>query len=621
MRTCQRLGIETVAVYSEADAQALHVDMADEAFFVGPSPASQSYLDSHEIITVALKSGVEAIHPGYGFLSESADFARAVEAAGLVFIGPRPDVIRMMGDKLEAKAIARTANISLLPGSNAPVTTAEEVKILGNDLGYPILLKAAAGGGGKGMRIISDPSQIDDGLERTIHEALSSFGDGRVFVEKYIEVPRHIEIQILGDHHGNIVHLGERDCSLQRRHQKVIEESPSPFMTPELREAMTTQAVALARQVGYSSAGTIEFVVARDQNFYFLEMNTRLQVEHPVTEMITGIDLVEQMIRISADETLPFTQSQISFSGHAVEARLYAEDAEQDFMPCSGRITRFDLPLKENLRLDTGVEAGSDISIYYDPMIAKLISWAPKRNQAIDQLQQALATIIIEGPTHNAGFLERLLLHSKVKGGDFTTAFIQEEMTPGLPIAPKGLIPAIAASIHHQAYTENPSEEWVIVDNGEGTFTSLKDGAVQVEGTPFDLDLQWSARERRFTAKSKEQSYYGQVRLTTMGLNLSLLGTQHRLQVMTPKVWDLYTHVRPPEKAPENLTVTAPMPGILISLPITVGDRVKSGQTLLVIEAMKMENALKSPAEAIVMEIYVTPGETLTRNQLLVTLG
>lgn len=618
--------IRTVAVYSEADSRALHVDMADESYLIGPSSARQSYLNSQILIDTAIASGAQAIHPGYGFLSENADFAKAVEAAGLTFIGPRSEVIRLMGDKLQAKALARQAGVSMIPGSETPITTGEEITAFAAQLGYPLLLKAAAGGGGKGMRVIQGEDQINDYLERTTSEALSSFGDGRVFVEKYVQAPRHIEIQILADTHGNIVHLGERDCSLQRRHQKVMEECPSPFMTPELRQAMTDQAIALARQVDYTSAGTVEFMVTKDREFFFLEMNTRLQVEHPVTEMVTRLDLVEQMIRIAAGEALTFTQNQISFSGHAIEARLYAEDAAQDFMPSSGRITRFEPPLlDDHLRLDTGVEAGSEVSIYYDPMIAKLITWAPNRTDAIQHLQRALAQFIIEGPIHNTGFLEQLLHQRAVREGDFTTHFIEQGMLQELTFHQKCLVQGIAVMIHQRNHSKESLQEWVVVEEGKGTPLTIKDKSITIGKTNIELDLRWRPVEKRFVVQSQEgtygETYYGQVHFGDTSLMVRLFGVDTILQVMRPKMWELFSHVRPPDVVVDNLIVKAPMPGILISLPISVGDRVKLGQPLLVIEAMKMENVLKSPTEAIVTEIFVQPGDSLSRNQILVKLG
>lgn len=625
MRTCQRLNIRTVAVYSEADVRALHVDMADESYGIGPPSALQSYLKSQTIIDVARASGAQAIHPGYGFLSENADFAAAVEAAGLTFIGPSSAVIRMMGDKLHAKEMAAQAQVPLVPGSKAAVSTIADVKALAAEMGYPVLLKAAAGGGGKGMRVVEREADIADHLERVIHEATSSFGDGRIFVEKYLDSPRHIEIQILADSYGTVLHLGERDCSLQRRHQKVIEESPSPFVSNDLRRTMTDQAVALARHVGYVSAGTVEFMVTSDQDFYFLEMNTRLQVEHPVTEMVTGIDLVEQMIRIAARESLSLTQEAIRFSGHAIEARVYAEDADQDFMPSSGRITRFNPPdLLEGLRLETGVEAGAEASIFYDPLLAKVIAHAPTRTQAIERLQHALAHFVIEGPTHNARFLERLLRHPQVVKGDFSTYFIGSASAFSLTASQTQIAQALAVLLHHRANKGGLSAQWVIVGQeesaGQGVFARVEGSQVFLGKCQFVIDLITSPGDPRFTAIIEGETCYGQAHCQLMTITLDLFGMRHAFQVMLPKVWELSSHVRAHAAVPDSLVVKAPMPGILVRLPIAVGDRVKAGQTLAVIEAMKMENALKSPAEAIVKDIHVHQGDSLTRNQALVTL-
>jgi propionyl-CoA carboxylase alpha chain len=622
IRTCQKMGIRTVALYSEADSQALHVDMADECYPIGASPAPQSYLKSQAIIDVARLSGAEAIHPGYGFLSENADFAAAVESAGITFIGPRAEVIRLLGDKLQAKMIACQANVPMVPGSEMPISTREEVKTLAARLGYPLLLKAAAGGGGKGMRVIHDESQIDDYLQRTTHEALSGFGDGRIFVEKFLDSPRHIEVQVLADTHGNIVHLGERDCSLQRRHQKVMEESPSPFVTPPLRDAITRQAIALARQAGYTSAGTVEFMVTPDQNFYFLEMNTRLQVEHTVTEMVTGLDLVEHMIRIAAGEPLPFTQNQIIFSGHAIEARIYSEDVDRDFMPCSGRITRFESPpCHDGLRLDTGVEAGAEVSIFYDPMIAKLISWAPNRQEAIKSLRQALAQFIIEGATHNLGFLERLLHHPKVTQGDFSTSFIEKEMPSPLSHKQKQLAKAIATLIYEQDNGISPPSQWIIVEGKEATLAITGKNAVVLDEEKCELDLYWQPRMRQFTVIAQGESHYGQVTVNLMNLTLTLWGTSLTFQIMRPKIWELYRHMKPSSSLLDNLVVKAPMAGVLVSVDVSVGDPVKQGQTLLVVEAMKMENALKSPIDGTVTHIFTHVGDAVTRNQTLVKLA
>jgi len=621
MRTCRQMGIGTVAIYSQADSRALHTHSADESYLIGPPTPSQSYLNAQIIIETALAAGAQAIHPGYGFLSENADFAKAVEEAGLTFIGPLSRVIRIMGDKLQAKTLARQAGVSILPGSESAVTTKDEVQRYADLVGYPLLLKAAAGGGGKGMRIVYDESQINDNLNHAMHEAFSSFGDGRVFVEKYVQSPRHIEIQILGDHQGNIVHLGERDCSLQRRHQKVIEETPSCFITADVRQRMVDQAISLARQVGYTSAGTIEFMVAPNKEFYFLEMNTRLQVEHPITEMVTGLDLVEQMIRIAAGEPLSFSQSQITFTGHAIEARLYAEDSWQGFLPSSGRVTQFIPPvLSDNLRLDTGIEAGSEISIYYDPMIAKLIAWAPKRHEAIKNLKQGLTQFIIEGPVHNTGFLEQLLHQQKVKDGDYSTHFIEKEMSQNIPDCQKNLVSAIAVMIYQKIYVHDISSEWIVVENGQGTLVKIQDHFICVGEYKTELYLDWEPKEKLFVVKSPEETFSGKVQITGINLTISLFGFEYKVQIMRPKTWDLYSHVQPPKAVPDNLLVKAPMPGILISMPITTGDRVKLGQTLLVIEAMKMENVIKAPTQGVVREVFVRVGDTLLRDQILIKL-
>lgn len=621
IRTCKRMGIKTIAVYSEADATALHVDMADESYLIGPAPARESYLNAQIIIETALEYGAEAVHPGYGFLSENAEFADAVAKAGLVFIGPQAEIIRLMGDKLQAKEIARRAGVSLVPGSEGPVTSCQEVQKFANQFGYPILLKAAAGGGGKGMRILQDEHQIEENLERTSHEAQMSFGDGRIFVEKYLASPRHIEIQILADQKGNIIHLGERDCSLQRRHQKVIEECPSPIMTSVLRDNMVHQAISLAKQVGYTSVGTVEFMVTPDHKSYFLEMNTRLQVEHPITELRTGLDLVEQMIRVAAGESLPFTQDQISFSGHAVEARIYAEDATQNFMPSSGRITRFELPdLNENIRLDTGIEAGSEISVYYDPMIAKLSAWAPTRDEALNRLKHGLAQFIIDGPINNLGFLENLLHQPKVLHGDYTTRFIEHEWQRELTVEQKHLAYAIAGLVHLRCSSDH-HDKWIVVEGESGTSIQLENGHVQIAEKKILLELNWQPYERRFIVHTGHESLNGQVKVHDQNITLKLFGIETTVQVVRPKVWELMSHIHPPAPTADKFEIKAPMPGILISLPINVGDPVKIGQPLLVIEAMKMENILKSPTNGKVKEIFVKSGDSLMRDQVLVRLG
>ncbi|MEQ1706418.1 MAG: acetyl-CoA carboxylase biotin carboxylase subunit, partial [Rickettsiales bacterium] len=432
MQTCRRMGIKTVAIYSEADTSALHVKEADEAVYIGPSPSIKSYLNIDNILNAIDQTGAQAVHPGYGFLSENAEFARRLRDAGVTLIGPSPDAIKRMGDKIESKKVAVKAGVSTVPGNLDVVTSDVEARKIVEQIGFPVMIKAAAGGGGKGMRVARNDKELHDGLLSSASEATSSFKDGRVFIEKFFENPRHIEIQILGDQHGNILWLGERECSIQRRHQKVIEEAPSSFLTPEIRSEMGKQSVALAREVGYYSAGTVEFIMDQDGKFYFLEMNTRLQVEHRVTELITGIDLVEQMIRVAAGEKLSFTQDDVKFEGWAMEARLYAEDPKRGFLPSTGRITRYLKPENiENVLIDTGIYEGGEVSMFYDPMVAKVCSYGDDRKSAIDTMKSALSAFIIEGISHNGSFLEAIISHPRFEAGDISTNFIEQEYPGG----------------------------------------------------------------------------------------------------------------------------------------------------------------------------------------------
>src|SRR5215469_15164030 len=441
IRTAQRMGIATVAVYSEADAEALHVRMADETLPIGPAPSADSYLKIERIVEACLASGAEAVHPGYGFLSENPAFPRALAKAGVIFIGPGPEAIAAMGDKIQSKKLARDAGVSSVPGHLAVIPDAESAVKVARDIGYPVMIKASAGGGGKGMRIAASDEETREGFGSAASEAKSSFADDRIFIEKYIEEPRHIEIQVLGDSFGSLVYLGERECSIQRRHQKVIEEAPSPFLDPETRETMGRQAVALARAVDYRSAGTVEFIVDQRRNFYFLEMNTRLQVEHPVTELVTGLDLVELMIKVAAGEPLPLAQTDVQLEGWAIEARIYAEDPTRNFLPSIGRLVRYLPPAGEGLRLDAGVAEGSEISVYYDPMIAKLVAFGPDRDTAIDRLRGALDEFYVSGVQHNIGFLAAVAANSRFRGGALSTNFIAEEF-PGGFTAPADFVEA-----------------------------------------------------------------------------------------------------------------------------------------------------------------------------------
>src|SRR5215210_4373534 len=614
-RTCRDLGIATVAVYSDADRDALHVEMADEAVHIGPAAASQSYLDMAKIIAAARETGAEAIHPGYGFLSENAAFARALAKAGIVFVGPNAKAIEAMGDKIESKKLAAKAKVSTVPGHLGVIKDAKEAISIADAIGYPVMIKASAGGGGKGMRIAYSRKQVEEGFASSRSEAKSSFGDDRVFIEKYIEKPRHIEIQVLGDKHGNVIHLGERECSIQRRNQKVVEEAPSPLLDVATRTKMGAQAVALAKAVNYDSAGTVEFVAGQDRSFYFLEMNTRLQVEHPVTELITGIDLVEQMIRIAAGEKLTIKQSDIKPNGWAVESRIYAEDPYRNFLPSTGRLVRYRPPEETTgeitIRNDTGVTQGGEISVWYDPMIAKLVTHAPTRAQAIIAQAAALDEFTIEGIRHNIPFLSALMRHPRWRAGELSTAFISEEFAGGFhPIDPDEqdahVLAAVAASIDHtlgarrrrisgqikgrevsragrrsvrlndRAYTLDV--ESGSVDFGDGVEGSrppasnsisirYRAGAEQEDGTAVMVTSSWKPGDLVWRGRVGERSIAVQVRSLLNGFHLTWQGVQARAFVFTePEAADAagLMPVRTPSDAGKNLL--CPMPGLVVSL-------------------------------------------------------
>lgn len=629
IHTARRMKIGTVAIYSEVDKEAMHTTMADEAYCIGPAPARDSYLNIAKIIEILKISRADAVHPGYGFLSENADFAEAVQLAGAIFIGPSPRVIRDMGDKLCAKEIAKKAGIPLIPGSIHPVETAEEVKQFANTHGFPILLKAAAGGGGKGMRVVYNHETIDEDLSRTRSEALSSFGDGRVFVEKFIEHPRHIEVQILGDTHGNIIHIGERDCSLQRRHQKVVEETPAPNLAPKLRDQIIAEALKISRHIGYVSAGTVEFVVAPDHRFYFLEVNTRLQVEHPVTESVYGIDLVELMICIAAGQKIPFSQEQLKPQGHAFEVRLYAEDADNDFLPSSGRLIQYHHPLQDEfLRLDSGVREGDNISIYYDPMIAKVIVHAPDRKTALANLQKYLSRFIIEGIDCNLDYLQRLLSDSDVINGKLSTNLIgdkAEVLSPynysfeNLPETTRELIACAALTLKiamAPAFQGEP--DWVCSANDYATHLSyIGSGQIKIKDKLFTTSLRWLYQRSLFKCQVNNQQITGKVQVKGGRFHFTVQGLQFLLLVEREHIWSLIKHL-PQHKNNENInSICSPMPGVLLSLHVSVGDKVKRGQTIAVIEAMKMENTLKAPTEGLITEVTAIPGESLLKSQII----
>jgi propionyl-CoA carboxylase alpha chain len=647
IKTAKRLGIKTVAVYSEADRDALHVYIADEAVPIGPAPASQSYLDIDKIVAAAKATGAEAIHPGYGFLSENAAFARALDEAGIVFVGPNVKAIEAMGDKIESKKLAARAKVSTVPGHLGVIKDAKEAVKIAEEIGYPVMIKASAGGGGKGMRIAYSSKEVAEGFASSKSEAKSSFGDDRVFIEKYVEEPRHIEIQVLGDKHGDVIHLNERECSIQRRNQKVVEEAPSPFLDAKTREAMGAQAVALAKAVGYDSAGTVEFIVDKDRKFYFLEMNTRLQVEHPVTELVTGLDLVEEMLKVAAGEKLGLKQKDVKLNGSAIEARIYAEDPERNFLPSTGRLVRYRPPKlgvegDVTTRLDSGVEEGGEISVYYDPMIAKLVTHAPKRLQAIEQMGSALDAFAIDGFRHNIPFLAVLMRNERWKAGRLSTKFIAEEFPDGFsPPRPEGeirdVLAAVAASIDHlsnqrrRAITQQMHGEKVRF--AERRIVELGDERVKVTVVAGGLDglitvtLGGKGRGEKarkialnsswwFGAPVWEGTVDGkpvavQVRPILNGAMLTYQGVEAHTRVFTERETALMAQM--PEKVKPDMSkfLLCPMPGLVVSLAVAEGQEVAAGDALCVVEAMKMENVLKAERDAKVSKILAKPGDSL----------
>jgi len=634
IRTARAMGIKTVAVHSEADADARHVREADEAVAIGPSPSAQSYLVPENILRAARETGAEAIHPGYGFLSEKADFAAAVEKAGLAFIGPSPAAIAAMGDKIESKKLAEKAGVNGVPGHLKPIKDQAEAVQVARGIGYPVMIKASAGGGGKGMRLAYNDGQAGEGFISASNEARSSFADDRVFIEKFIERPRHIEIQVLGDAHGHVIHLGERECSIQRRHQKVIEEAPSPFLDPRTRAAMGEQAVALAKAVGYRSAGTVEFIVDPNRKFYFLEMNTRLQVEHPVTEMVTGLDLVEWMIRIAAGEKLTVKQSEVRARGWAMEARVYAEDPARGFLPSIGRLTRYREPIGAGARTDSGVYEGAEIAIFYDPMIAKLATHGADRPAAIAAMREALDEFCIRGVTTNIPFLSAVMGHPRFQAGDISTGFIAEEFPDGFKgAAPTperlGAIAAVAAVCHHRLQARGGTGrngdgggDWVVVKNGERIKVTVAETAAghAAIGDFGSLEVvgEWRFGEPIFRGTINDRPLAVQIEQRGIGYRLVHDGLEAELQVMTPRAAELAA-LMPEKRRPDTSRfVLSPMPGLLSSLAVTVAEEVKAGQALAVIEAMKMENVLRAERDGRVVALLAASGDSLATDQPII---
>ena len=644
IKTAKKMGIQTVAIYSDADRNALHVKMADEAVHIGPAPANQSYIVIDKVMDAIKQTGAEAVHPGYGFLSENSKFAEALEAAGVAFIGPPKGAIEAMGDKITSKKLAKEANVSTVPGFMGLIDDAEHAVKISNEVGYPVMIKASAGGGGKGMRIAWNDDEAREGFQSSKNEAANSFGDDRIFIEKFVTQPRHIEIQVLCDKHGNGVYLHERECSIQRRNQKVIEEAPSPFLDEETRAAMGKQSVALAQAVDYSSAGTVEFIVDGDRNFYFLEMNTRLQVEHPVTELITGVDLVEQMIRVAYGETLPMKQEDLKINGWAMESRLYAEDPYRGFLPSIGRLTRYRPPAEEAtptraVRNDTGVYEGGEISMYYDPMIAKLCTWAPNRADAIEEMRLALDAFEVEGIGHNLPFLAAVYDHPKFTSGNMTTAFIEEEYPEGfegvtLPDEDINRIAAAAAAMHRVAEIRRSrisgrmdnhervvGGDWVVRlqdQSLEATVAADKDGAtIGIGDDVFRVESDWTPGQPLAKLMVDGKPLVLKISKLPGGFRIRYRGADMPVNVYTPRQAELAALMPEKVAADTSKLLLCPMPGLIVTVNVEVGDEIQEGQALCTVEAMKMENILRAEKKCVVSKINAAAGDNLAVDDVI----
>ena len=651
IRTAKRMGIATVAVYSDADARAPFVQMADEAVHIGPSPAAQSYLIAEKIIAACKATGAEAVHPGYGFLSERTSFAEALAAENIAFIGPPVNAIAAMGDKIESKKIAKAAGVNVVPGFVGEIDDTEHAVRISNEIGYPVMMKASAGGGGKGMRLAYDEKDVREGFEAVKREGLNSFGDDRVFIEKFILNPRHIEIQILGDQHGNILYLNERECSIQRRHQKVVEEAPSPFVTPEMRKAMGEQCVALSRAVGYYSAGTVELIVSgadpTGQSFYFLEMNTRLQVEHPVTEAITGVDLVEQMIRVAAGEKLSMTQDDIKIDGWAIENRVYAEDPYRGFLPSTGRIVRYSPPVPgwtgdairgvNGVRVDDGVMDGGEVSMFYDPMIAKLITWGKTRDAAADKQVAALDLFELEGLGHNIDFLSAIMQHPRFRSGELTTGFIAEEYPDGFAGTPAsdelrrtlagiaGFMACANADRARQISGQlgdplDPPSDWQVAIGSASHLVEVSEEALLVDGEPLNIALEFTPGDKLIIAEIEGQELAVKVAKTRTGFRLTTRGASHQALCLPAQVAPLAAYMI--EKTPPDMSrfLLCPMPGLVTAIHVGVGEKVEAGQPLAIVEAMKMENILRAEKSGVVKSVNAVAGDSLAVDAVILEM-
>jgi len=655
IKSARKMGIKTVAIYSDADKNALHVSMADEAVHIGPPPANQSYIVIDKVMEAIKSSGAQAVHPGYGFLSENAKFAEALDAAGVAFVGPPVGAIEKMGDKITSKKIAQEAGVSTVPGYMGLIEDADEAVKISKEIGYPVMIKASAGGGGKGMRIAWNDEECREGFQSSKNEAANSFGDDRIFIEKFVTQPRHIEIQVLCDTHGNGIYLGERECSIQRRNQKVVEEAPSPFLDEATRKAMGEQAVALAQAVGYASAGTVEFIVDGDKNFYFLEMNTRLQVEHPVTELITGVDLVEQMIRVANGEKLTITQDDVTLTGWAIENRLYAEDPYRGFLPSIGRLSRYRPPAETAayqpgtkpgdagdvvVRNDTGVYEGGEISMYYDPMIAKLCTWAPTREAAIEAMRVALDSFEVEGIGHNLPFLAAVMDHPKFISGDMTTAFIAEEYPEGFEGVELGdddlrRVAAAAAAMNRVAeirrtrvsgrmdnHERHVGEDWVVTLQGRDfdcTIDAYQGGSTVTfsDGTALKVEGQWTPGDQLADMTVDGAPLVLKVGKISGGFRIRSRGADLKVHVRSPRHAEL-ARLMPEKEAPDtSKMLLCPMPGLVVKIDVEEGQEVQEGQALCTIEAMKMENILRAEKKAVVSKINAGPGDSLAVDEVI----
>jgi propionyl-CoA carboxylase alpha chain len=638
IKTCRRLGIATVVVYSEADADSMAVEMADESVFIGGAPASESYLVADKIVAACKETGAQAVHPGFGFLSENAGFAKRLADEGIVFIGPNPGAIEAMGDKIQSKKFAAKAGVSTVPGHVGEIDDTAHALKIAEEIGYPVMIKASAGGGGKGIRVAWKPQDVEEGFPAVRAEAKASFGDDRIFIEKFIESPRHVEIQVLGDKHGNVVHLFERECSIQRRNQKVIEEAPSPLLDEATRAAMGAQAVALAKAVGYDSAGTVEFVAGQDRSFFFLEMNTRLQVEHPVTELITGVDLVEQMIRSAYGEKLPFRQEDLAIKGWAIESRIYAEDPYRGFLPSIGRLVRYFPPEEGELgrakvRNDAGVREGDEISMFYDPMISKLSTWAPERTAAIDAMARALEDFHIEGPGHNIPFLAAVMDQDRFRSGELSTNYIKDEFPEGFVGTPpttlqRDLMTAVACAMHRRitarAAPDLLRDEWVVIAGHDKRRVRLSNGGDAFQVTFDDkrslslTDVEWRPGAPLFRGTLDGQAFTATVKPAAEGFVIRHRATTLHVLVLTPRSAELHEKLPPKKAADTSKLIISPMPGLVVSIDVEPGQSVQAGQAVAVVEAMKMQNIIRAEREGVVKSVGPQAGDSVAADEVLV---